>query len=150
LIRGNHGFKRSLPKEDALQDIPDIAQFLRDVLVFGRSEDNVDTNSMLEACYHKGWLQAELVPGGRTVYIFPTKIHQWYKFSFVHNHHYSKLTLSLRYAEHLLRITAQPFPKDRFGTITSRPRFGGDSQAFSWYRPAGKVQLVRNQLYRTR
>jgi hypothetical protein len=32
--------------------------------------------------------------------------------------------------------------------VASRPRFGGDSQAFSWYRPAGKVQLGRDQLER--
>ena len=35
-------------------------------------------------------------------------------------------------------------------SVASRPRFGGDSQAHSWYRPAGKVQLDRDQLYRTR
>ena len=33
-------------------------------------------------------------------------------------------------------------------SVASRPRFGGDSQAFSWYRPAGKVQLDRDQLDR--
>ena len=33
-------------------------------------------------------------------------------------------------------------------SVASRPRFGGDSQAFSWYRPAGKVQLGRDQLER--
>jgi hypothetical protein len=36
----------------------------------------------------------------------------------------------------------------RSGSVASRPRFGGDSQAFSWYRPAGKVQLGRDQLER--
>jgi hypothetical protein len=30
--------------------------------------------------------------------------------------------------------------------VANRPRFGGDSQALSWYRPAGKVQLDRDQL----
>jgi hypothetical protein len=114
---GNHGFKRSLPRKEALQDIPGIVQFLRHVLVSGRSEDDIKTNPALEACYHNGWLQAELIPEGRTVYIFPTKIHQWYKFSIIHNHHYRKLILSFRYAERLLCTTAEPFPKDRFGSI---------------------------------
>jgi hypothetical protein len=36
----------------------------------------------------------------------------------------------------------------RSGSVASRPRFDGDSQAFSWYRPAGKVQLGRDQLER--
>ena len=34
--------------------------------------------------------------------------------------------------------------------VANRPRFDGDSQAHSWYRPAGKVQPDRDQLYRTR
>ena len=89
LTTGSQGFKRSLPMEDALQIIPNIVQFLRDVLVSGRSEDSVETNPALRECYHNGWLQAELVlkdgdsEQTRTIYIFPTKIHQWYKFSFV-------------------------------------------------------------------
>jgi hypothetical protein len=116
LIAGNHGFKRCLPKKDTLQKIPDIVQFLRDVLVSGRSEDKVETNPALKDCYHNGWLQAELVPGDKTVYIFPTKIHQWYKFS-IHNHHYSKLILSLSYAERLLYTAATPFPIDQFRSI---------------------------------
>jgi hypothetical protein len=116
LITGSHGFQRSLPRKDALQRIPDIVQFLRSVLVSGRSEDNIETNDALKECYHNGWLQAESVSGNRTVYIFPTKIHQWYEFSIIHNHHYSKLILSLRYAERLL-CTAESFPKDRFGSI---------------------------------
>jgi len=87
LIVGNHPFKRCLPKKDALQRVPDIVQFFRHVLVSGRSEDSVATNPALRDCYHNGWLQAELVPGGRTAYIFPTKLHQWYKSSVVHNHH---------------------------------------------------------------
>ena len=85
---GHHSFKRSLPKKKALKGVPDTVQFLRDVLVSGRSEDNVETNPALRDCYRNGWLQAELVPEDKTVYIFPTKLHQWYKFSVVHNHHY--------------------------------------------------------------
>jgi hypothetical protein len=106
-----------LTQERCLARIPDIVQFLRDVLVSGRSEDKVETNPALRDCYHNGWLQAELVPGDRTVYIFPTRIHQWYKFSVVHNHHYRKLRLSLRYIERLLCTIAEPFPKNRFGSI---------------------------------
>jgi hypothetical protein len=34
--------------------------------------------------------------------------------------------------------------------VANRPRFGGDSQVHSWHRPAGKVQLNRDQLDRTR
>ena len=77
----------------------------------------MDTNSALRDCYHNGWLQAELVPGTKTVYIFPTKIHQWYKFSIIHSHHYSKLILSLSYAERLLYTAATSFPKDQFRSI---------------------------------
>jgi hypothetical protein len=88
LTIGNHDFNRCLPKKDALERVSDTVQLLRDVLVSGRSEDNVETNPALRDCYHSGWLQAELVPEDRTVYIFPTKLHQWYKFSVVHNHHY--------------------------------------------------------------
>ena len=68
--------------------MPDIVRLLRDVLVSGRSEDNVETNPALRECYQNGWLQAELVLDDsnpeqtRTVYIFPTKIHQWYGISF--------------------------------------------------------------------
>jgi hypothetical protein len=83
LTAGSQGFKRSLPMKDALRTIPNIVQFLRDVLVSGRSEHDINTTPALKECYQNGWLQAELLSGGRTVYIFPTKIHQWYKFSFV-------------------------------------------------------------------
>jgi hypothetical protein len=117
LTAGTHAFRRSLPKKDALQRIPGIVELLRYVLVSGRSEDKVETNAALRDCYHNGWLQAELVPGDRTVYIFPTNIHQWYEFSIVHNRHYSWLKLSLRYAERLLCTTAKPFPRNRFGSI---------------------------------
>jgi hypothetical protein len=37
--------------------------------------------------------------------------------SFPLSHHYRKLRLSLRYAERLLRITAEPFPMNRFSSI---------------------------------
>ena len=74
------------------------------------------TNTALGDCYHNGWLQAELVPEDRTVYIFPTKIHQWYKFSIIHSH-YRKLKLSLRYAERLLCSTAGPFPRNKFPSL---------------------------------
>jgi hypothetical protein len=101
--------------KDALQRIPNIVQFLRDVLVSGRSEHDMDTTPALKECYQNGWLQAELLSGDRTVYIFPTKIHQWYKFSFMFPT--IKLRLFLRYAERLLCTTAQPLPKNRFGSV---------------------------------
>jgi hypothetical protein len=117
LTLGAHGFKWCLPKKDALQRALDITRFLRHVLISGRSEDNVETNPTLRNCCHIGWLQAELTSEGKTVYTFPTKIHQWYQFSITHNHHYRKLRLLLRYAEHLLGTTATAFPKNRFGSI---------------------------------
>jgi hypothetical protein len=86
LTTGGHGFKRSLPREDALERVPDIVRLLRDVLVSGRSEGNEETNPALRECCHNGWLQAELVREDsdpeetRAVYVFPTKVHQWYKF----------------------------------------------------------------------
>jgi hypothetical protein len=49
------------------------------------------------------------------------------------------------------QITGYVYGSFQFGSVqavASRPRFGGDSQAFSWYRPAGKIQLDRNQLGR--
>ena len=79
LATGVYSFTRCLPKKDVFQRTQDIGEFLRNVLVSGRSEDNVDNNLALRDCYHNGWLQAELLPGDKTVYIFPTKIHQWYK-----------------------------------------------------------------------
>ena len=117
LATGFYSFTRCLPTKDVFKKTQNIGQFLRHVLVYGQSDDSVDTNLALRDCYHNGWLQAELVPGDRTVYIFPTKIHQWYKVPIFHSHHCRKLRLSLRYAERLLSTVAEPFPKDRFGSI---------------------------------
>lgn len=79
MTKGTQGFKRSLPDDDVLQENPQLAKFLREVLVIGRSEDDLESNEYLDSCYKKGWLQAELV-GKKTVYVFPTVIHQRYEF----------------------------------------------------------------------
>jgi len=77
LATGLHGFKRSLPKKDALQSNPALAQFLRTVLVFGKSEDKLESNKALSLCYKRGWLQAELLAEGKRVYVFPSRLHEW-------------------------------------------------------------------------
>jgi hypothetical protein len=91
-------FKRSLPTPESLQDIPNVARLLRNVLMNGWSADKLDETPALNFCYKMGWLQAELVDREelnpekvatfqkkavlgellpkRTVYVFPTRIHQ--------------------------------------------------------------------------
>ena len=76
MATGLHGFKRSLPKKTAFQSNPALAQFLRTVLVLGKSEDRLESNEALRLCYKKGWLQAELLAEGRTVYVFPSRLHE--------------------------------------------------------------------------
>ena len=73
---GTRGFSRGPPDRKDLQDNPDIAQFLREVLASNRSEDKWQSNTALNACYRKGWLQAELSAEEKTVYVFPTMIHR--------------------------------------------------------------------------
>jgi hypothetical protein len=69
-----------------------VVQLLRDVLVNGRSVDTIADNPALKFCYKMGWLQAELeyqpesyskvktsdplLLATRTVYVFPTRIHE--------------------------------------------------------------------------
>ena len=76
VLNMSQGFDRGLPHRNELQDNPDIAQFLREVLASNRSEDAWQSNSSLNACYRRGWLQAELTAEERTVYVFPTMIHR--------------------------------------------------------------------------
>jgi hypothetical protein len=82
LLHGYGGFDRSLPKIEVLKNNPDLGQFRKDVLASGRSIDTLESNTNLESCYKKGWLQAELVPldengdESRRVYVFPSKIHE--------------------------------------------------------------------------
>jgi hypothetical protein len=67
-----------------LQEFPDIGQYLQKVIAYNRSTDTLKDNMPLEICYRNGWLQAELSAEGKTVYIFPTKLHQRYGLSSVH------------------------------------------------------------------
>jgi hypothetical protein len=45
-----------------LKNNPGLGQFLKDVLASGKSIDTLESNTALNSCYKKGWLQAELVP----------------------------------------------------------------------------------------
>jgi hypothetical protein len=74
--RGHGGFGRSLPKIDDLQRNSDLARFLGGVLASGKSIDTLDSNAALDRCYKKGWLQAEMLPNRRRVYVFPSKLHE--------------------------------------------------------------------------
>jgi len=116
LATGPHGFKRSLPKRDALQSNPVLAQFLKEVLVSGKSEDKVESNEALRLCYKRGWLQAEMLAEGRKAYVFPSKLHERYEFS---NDYFSRnmLRLSCRYAEILLNNSAPEFPLHEFPSV---------------------------------
>jgi hypothetical protein len=67
-----------LPKKFFLQNEPDTVKFLRQVLLFNQSDDKLEENATLERCYKRGWLQAEESAEGKTVYVFPTRIHQRY------------------------------------------------------------------------
>src|SRR5947207_5240905 len=79
LERRYGGFNRSLPKIKIIQRNPHLAQFFKKVLVHGKSEDEVKSNAALDERYRRGWLQAELLPNGSKVYIFPSKLHERYK-----------------------------------------------------------------------
>jgi hypothetical protein len=65
---------------EVLKNNPDLGQFLKDVLASGRSMDTLESNTNLESCYKKGWLEAEQVPldengdESRRVYVFPGSI----------------------------------------------------------------------------
>ena len=65
-----------MPRREALQENPAIAQFLREVLASKQSEAKLDSNPALNYCYTKGWLQAEVSAEGKTIYVFPTKVHE--------------------------------------------------------------------------
>ena len=95
LSDGSQGFKRSLLKKEELQDNLGLAQFLRKVLVFNRSEDDLKSNPSLNKCYKMGWLQAEQTAEDKTIYVFPTRIHQRYNPSNIYNCYYYRLISSL-------------------------------------------------------
>jgi hypothetical protein len=116
LVNGPHGFKRSLPKRDALQKNLDLAQYLKEVLILGKSEDKVEFNEALRLCYRMGWLQAEMLSDDRKVYMLPSKLHERYEFS---NDYFSRnmLRLSCRYVEILLNKSAPEFPLHKFPSV---------------------------------
>jgi hypothetical protein len=80
ILNGVYGFNRGLVRRKDLQDNPDIAEFLRKVLASSRSEDRWQSNPALNACYRRGWLQAELSAEEDTVYVFASMLHRKYSF----------------------------------------------------------------------
>ncbi|KAI9652428.1 MAG: hypothetical protein M1829_001650 [Trizodia sp. TS-e1964] len=76
LLTGSEAYKRSLPRKNDLQNSPRLIKFIQKVLATGQSEDLLEECEDLAGCYKKGWLQAELTSEGKTVYVFPTLLHQ--------------------------------------------------------------------------
>jgi len=74
------------------------------------------------------------------VYVDDEKIKRFHFNEIISRLPYMRATVTLDWLE--------PAKDSMMGCVASRPRFDGDSQAFSWYRPAGKVQLDRDQLDR--
>ena len=123
---GSHGFKRSLPPLAILQNV-ELAAFMRQVVGKNGSQDDPMENPLLDLCYTRGWLHAQLTADNQVVYVFPTKIHHRYLYfsdlSLLFGLHYDglfekMLTISaFRFAEHLLSADLPPFPVDRFSTL---------------------------------
>ena len=86
LTTSSHGFKRSLPRREALQNNPKLSQFLRTMLAAGRSDKELASDPNLNECYKRGWLQAEISSEQKTTYIFPTLIHKRCDYSRIHNY----------------------------------------------------------------
>ena len=82
LEEGYGGFNRSLLNMEDLQRNPHLGRFLKEVLASGMSIDTLESNTTLDRCYKKGWLQAALVPrgrndeGSRRAYVFPSNLHE--------------------------------------------------------------------------
>jgi len=118
LLAGKEGFKRSFPKEFALQENPELTELLRKVLTFRWLEDSLESNRALDTCYKRGWLQAESMGHNKIVYTFPTRIHR-------------------RYCELMLRNNAPSFPLNRFPSVKDL--------AFDVIRRFSRVSLVSAQ-----
>lgn len=73
---GTSGFCRSLPKRAEMEQNPAITQFLRELLVANRSEDDLDENVALRDCYLRGWVHAEESDQEKPVYILPSPVHR--------------------------------------------------------------------------
>lgn len=81
LIDGSQAFSRSLPRRSALQENPVLSDTLRQVLASGSLSGDLEDNPGLTKCYKYGWLQAELDRNDKTIYYFPTHMHQMYVLS---------------------------------------------------------------------
>lgn len=77
LNRSPHGFKRSLPPPAVLQNV-ELAAFMRQAVANNGSQDDPKKNPMLDVCYTRGWLHAQLSADRQVVYVFPTTIHHRY------------------------------------------------------------------------
>lgn len=73
---GYGGFSRSLPRIEDLQRNPDLTRLLKGIIASGQSGDALESDTALDHCYKKGWLQAELLADKKRVYIFPSKLHE--------------------------------------------------------------------------
>lgn len=76
LVYGSHAFSRCLPGKKTLQANPDVAQTLCEVLASGSIVGEPQSNTGLQQCYRRGWLQAELGADEETLYYFPTFLHR--------------------------------------------------------------------------
>lgn len=90
----NATFGRGLPPRDFLKRNLKVANVLQDVLlngsvtgVWGPKQGRLhQTDGAVNACYHRGWVQAELAPTERdedydlekTIFIFPSDLHKRY------------------------------------------------------------------------
>ena len=137
LLAGKEGFKRSFPKEFALQENLELTELLRKVLTFRWLEDSLESNRALDTCYKRGWLQAESMGHNKIVYTFPTRIHRRYVFFSVQDCNDNKLMLLLRYCELMLRNNAPSFPLNRFPSVKDL--------AFDVIRRFSRVSLVSAQ-----
>ncbi|KAJ9263388.1 hypothetical protein DTO212C5_7573 [Paecilomyces variotii] len=95
---GTSGFCRSLPTRAEMEQNPAITQFLRELLVANRSEDDLDENVALRDCYLRGWVHAEESDQAKPVYILPSPVHR-------------------RYLECMLSMDAPESPLDKYTCV---------------------------------
>lgn len=74
----NHGFGRSLPPKEVIQNNPEVAKVLETAVVRHNIVGVLELGKGLDLAYKRGWLQAELImtPDEQTHYIFPTEVHR--------------------------------------------------------------------------
>lgn len=58
IYANDHGFNRGVPTKKSLRNHVHIAELFRDVLAYGRSEAEWQSNIALAVCYKQGWLRA--------------------------------------------------------------------------------------------